>query len=153
MTLVIKFFHFVSQPITILSRICIILQYCLWDHFKELESMQLLRLMHLSKFVAEMLASFTLSLSALKAVELGDIRQLTPKRIMHFRLLFEALFEHPDKLVWNMFTRIAVTPDLEHLRSGIDFFIKRYVVGTNKAFSEKFRVAKKALDNVEGVLM
>nr|XP_016497732.1 PREDICTED: nucleolar MIF4G domain-containing protein 1-like [Nicotiana tabacum] len=36
------------------------LQYCLWDHFKELDSMQLIRSMHLSKFVAEMVASFNL---------------------------------------------------------------------------------------------
>ncbi|XP_057968487.1 uncharacterized protein LOC131157992 isoform X2 [Malania oleifera] len=129
------------------------LQYCLWDHFKELESMPLIRLMHLSRFVAEMLSSFTLSLSVLKTVELSDTGLLTPKRIMHFRLLFEALFEYPEKLVWNIFTRVAVIPELEDFRSGLEFFINRYVVGTNKAITEKFRVAKKALNNVEGVLM
>ncbi|KAG2689902.1 hypothetical protein I3760_09G162300 [Carya illinoinensis] len=129
------------------------LQFCLWDHFKELESMQHTRSLHLAKFVAEMLASFTLSLAVLKSVELGDIRQLTPRRIMHFRMLFEALFEYPDKLIWNIFTRVAVTPELESLRHGIEFFIKEYVVKTNKAITEKFRVVKRALNNAEGILM
>lgn len=115
--------------------------------------MQHTRSLHLAKFVAEMLASFTLSLAVLKSVELGDTRQLTPRRIMHFRMLFEALFEYPDKLIWNIFTRVAVTPELESLRHGIEFFIKEYVVKTNKAITEKFRVVKRALNNAEGILM
>ncbi|XP_015870472.1 uncharacterized protein LOC107407676 isoform X1 [Ziziphus jujuba] len=129
------------------------LQFCLWDHFKELESMELIRSMHLAKFVAEMVSSFTLSLAVLKAVDLNDIRQLTPKRIMHFRMLFEAIFEHRESLIWNIFTRVAVAPELESLRHGIEFFIKGYVVKTNNAVKEKFKVVKKALNNTEGVLM
>ncbi|KAE8699220.1 MIF4G domain and MA3 domain-containing protein isoform 1 [Hibiscus syriacus] len=129
------------------------LQYCLWDHFKELDSMPLLRSMHLAKFLAEMVASFTLSLAVLKTVEWSDPQMLSPKRIMHFRMLFEAIFEYPDKVMWNMFTRIAVTPELETLRQGMEFFIKEYVVKTNKKVNDKFKVAKKALKNTEGVLM
>ena len=115
--------------------------------------MELLRSMHLAKFIAEMLTSFTLSLSVLKTVDLSDSLQLTPRRIMHFRMLFEAIFEKPDKLVWNVFTRIAVAPELETLRNGILFFIREYVASTNQAAAKKFRVAKKALNNLEGVLM
>ncbi|KAE9605252.1 hypothetical protein Lal_00025084 [Lupinus albus] len=129
------------------------LQFCLWDHFKQLESMQLMRSMHLAKFVAEMLASFTLSLAVLKTLDLGDYSLLTPRRIMHFRMLFEAIFEYPDSVVWNIFTRAAVTPELESLREGIDFFVKEYILKTNKALTKKFKLAKKALNNVEGVLM
>ncbi|KAK7336279.1 hypothetical protein VNO77_16815 [Canavalia gladiata] len=129
------------------------LQFCLWDHFKELESMPLMRSMHLAKFVAEMVASFTLSLSVLKTVDLNDITLLTPRRIMHFRILFEDIFKHPENLVWNIFTRAAVTPELESLRQGIEFFIKEYIVKTNEALTQKFKLAKKALNNVEGVLM
>lgn len=129
------------------------LQFCIWDHFKELESMPLLRSMHLAKFIAEMVGSFTLSLAVLKSVELSDITQLTPKRIMHFRMLFEALFEYPDEVIWNSLTRVAVSPELETLRHGIEFFIREYVVKTNKAFANKFKISKKALNNTEGVLM
>ncbi|EOY10529.1 MIF4G domain and MA3 domain-containing protein isoform 1 [Theobroma cacao] len=129
------------------------LQFCLWDHFKELDSMPLIRSMHLAKFIAEMVASFTLSLAVLKTVEWSDPQMLSSKRVMHFRMLFEAIFEYPDKLIWNMFTRIAVTPELEPLRQGMEFFIKEYVVKTNKKVNNKFKVAKKALNNTEGVLM
>lgn len=129
------------------------LQFCIWDHFKELESMPLLRSMHLAKFIAEMVGSFTLSLAVLKSVELSDVTQLTPKRIMHFRMLFEALFEYPDEVLWNSLTRVAVSPELETLRHGIEFFIREYVVKTNKAFANKFKISKKALNNTEGVLM
>ncbi|XP_031094036.1 nucleolar MIF4G domain-containing protein 1-like isoform X2 [Ipomoea triloba] len=128
------------------------LQYCLWDHFKEVESMELMRSMHLSKFVAEMLASYTLSLSVLKVVDLGDVTQLTPKRIMHFRMLFEAIFEFPDKLVWNIFTRIAL-PEHESLCNGIVIFVREYVANGHKSLAGKFKIAKKAINNVEGVLM
>ncbi|KAF7801453.1 nucleolar MIF4G domain-containing protein 1-like [Senna tora] len=129
------------------------LQFCVWDHYKEIESMQLMRSMHLAKFVAEMVVSFTLSLAVLKTVELDDITQLTPKRIMHFRMLFESIFEYSDSQVWNIFTRVAVTPELESLRQGIELFIKEHIVKVNKAFIPKFKLAKKALRNLEGVLM
>ncbi|KNA11125.1 hypothetical protein SOVF_138080 [Spinacia oleracea] len=129
------------------------LQYCLWDHLKELESMPLMRSMHLAKFEAEMFASFTLSLAALKVVDLIDATQLSAKRIMHFRMLFEALFEYPDNVVWNVFTRVTITPELEELRNGLEFFIREYVVTSNKNATKRLKLIKKALNNAEGVLM
>ena len=115
--------------------------------------MQLIRSMNLARLVAELVASFTLSIAVLKSVDLNDIRQLTPKRIMHFRMLFEAMFEYSNKVVWNVFTRVAVAPELEILRQGIEFFMKEYLVKVNKAASEKFKIVRKALNNAEGILM
>ncbi|KAH0450269.1 hypothetical protein IEQ34_020961 [Dendrobium chrysotoxum] len=131
------------------------LQYCIWDHLKEIDSMELIRLMNLARFISEMLSSFSLSLSLLKTVNLMDPLQLTPKRIMHFRILFEALFENTDALIWNVFTRVAAAHELESLRNSLLFFIKQYVVTANseKTLSQKFRIAKKALDNAAGVLI
>ncbi|KAL9252476.1 Nucleolar MIF4G domain-containing protein [Drosera capensis] len=129
------------------------LQFCLWDHFKELESIPLVRSMHLANFVAEMISSFTLSLAALKTVDLSDAKLLTPKRVMHFRMLFENILELPENLVWNIFTRIAVAPELEDLRTGIEFFIRTYVVTANTSAGSRFKLAKKALNNGEGILM
>ncbi|RYR53920.1 hypothetical protein Ahy_A06g029154 isoform F [Arachis hypogaea] len=129
------------------------LQFCIWDHFKELDSMQLMRSMHLAKFVVEMVSSFTLSLAVLKTVELSDLNLLSPRRVMHFRMLFEAIFEYPDSTVWNVFTRVAVAPELEGLRQGIEFFGKEYIVKFNKDLNQKFKLVKRALNNVEGVLM
>ncbi|XP_073035000.1 uncharacterized protein [Primulina eburnea] len=129
------------------------LQYCLWDHFKELDSMPLIRSMHLAKFVAEMVGCFSLSLAVLKAVELNDAIHPTPKRIMHFRVLFEAILEFPDKLIWNVFTRITTIPEYESLRNGIEFFITKYVLSSQSSLTKKFKIARKALLNIEGVVM
>ncbi|KAK9170183.1 hypothetical protein Syun_002323 [Stephania yunnanensis] len=129
-------------------------KYCLWDHFKELDQMELIKSMNLARFTAEMLSSFSLSLGVLKTIELSEYRLFTPKRLLHFRMLFEAIFEHPDSTVWNIFTRIAVTPEFETLRDDILFFVEQYVVNTSKAaMAEKFKIAKKALNNAAGVLM
>ncbi|CAL9198546.1 unnamed protein product [Musa hybrid cultivar] len=131
------------------------LQYCLWDHFKELESMELNRSMNLARFIAEMLSSFSLSLAILKTVDLTNPMNLTPKRVMHFRMLFEAVFNNSDALVWNIFTRIGAIPELEELRNCLVYFIKQYVVAVSseKSVAGKFKIAKKALNNVAGVLM
>ncbi|XP_068635557.1 uncharacterized protein [Aristolochia californica] len=129
------------------------LQYCLWDHFKDLESMELRRLMNLARFMTEMLASYSLSLAVLKAVDLSDPTQLSLNKIMHFRMLFEFIFEKPDPLVWNIFSRIAATPELEPLRMSLEFFIKHYVVDANKTLAGKFKLTKKAMANIAGVLM
>ncbi|CAH1445456.1 unnamed protein product [Lactuca virosa] len=56
------------------------LQYCVWDHYGELESMQLMRSMHLAKFIAEMVSNFTLSLAVLKKADLHDTTQLSCKK-------------------------------------------------------------------------
>ncbi|KAF7135056.1 hypothetical protein RHSIM_Rhsim08G0079300 [Rhododendron simsii] len=127
--------------------------YCLWDHFKELESMELKRSMRLSKFAADMFVSFTLSLAVLKAVDFTDTTQMIPKRIKHFQMLFEAIFEHPDSLVWNVFTRIAANPECESLRQGIEFFINKYVVSSRNSLANKSKIVKKALASVDGALM
>lgn len=131
------------------------LQYCIWDHYKELDTMELSRSMNLAKFVAEMLTSFSLSLALLKTIDLMDPTQLTPRRIMHFRMLMEAIFDNSDALVWNIFTRVAVVPELEMLKTGLLFFMKQYVVPANKGKNAdgKYNIAKKALQNVAGILM
>lgn len=115
--------------------------------------MDLRRSLHLARFIAEILASFSLSISFLKHIDLTDPKQSTPKRIMHFRMLFEALFEYPDNLIWNIFTRIAVALELENFRDSLEFFIKEYVVEANNTLANKFKVVKKAFRNVEGILM
>lgn len=109
--------------------------------------------MHLAKFVAEMIACFNLSLGVLKPIDFSNRIMLTNKRTVHFRMLFEYVFEYPDNLVSKIFDRIAVNPDLEILRDGIMFFMKEHVVRTKKEFAGKFKIAKRALKYVQPVLM
>ncbi|KAK1431274.1 hypothetical protein QVD17_07730 [Tagetes erecta] len=133
------------------------LQYCIWDHYTELESSQhgqesidLMRSNHLAKFVAEMVSSFTLSISVLKKADLHDTTKLTSRKIMHFKMFFEAVFEYADNLVWNIFKRLAASQQVNNtLTTGIKFFIERYVIGKQKHFAGKYKIAKKALKSVE----
>ncbi|KAJ1261599.1 hypothetical protein BS78_09G042500 [Paspalum vaginatum] len=131
------------------------LQYCIWDHFKELDSMESSRSMNLAKLVAAVVSNFTLSLATLKVVNLANPVEMTPARISHFQMLFETLLQKDDALVWNVFTRIAGLPEVEILRDGIVLFIKQHVLAedTGKDLVSKFKIAKKALDNTAGVLM
>ncbi|KAM7274386.1 hypothetical protein ACFE04_029050 [Oxalis oulophora] len=116
--------------------------------------MPLLKSMHLAKFVAEMVSSFTLSLAVLKTFDWNDPRQLTPKKIIYLQMLFESIFfEYCDKVVWNIFTRVAITPELETLRDCMELFIKEHVLKSSKNMDKKFKLVRKALGNVEGVLM
>ncbi|XP_044318576.1 nucleolar MIF4G domain-containing protein 1 isoform X1 [Triticum aestivum] len=131
------------------------LQYCIWDRFKELDEMELSRSMNLAKLVAEMLANFSLSLATLKVVNLANPVEMTPKKTMHFRMMFETLMQKEDSLMWNVFTRIAGNPELELLRDGIVMFVRQHVIAKDagKELAGKFKIAKKALDNSAGVLM
>ncbi|XP_057842704.2 uncharacterized protein LOC131052122 [Cryptomeria japonica] len=142
------------------------LQYCLWDQFKQLDSMELRRLANLARFLADLIGSFSLSLSVLKAIDFTDCAMLTSKVIVHFRILFETLFtEFSDNVIWNIFTRIASFPELENLRNGLELFIYQHVnknalteeqLGPPESGSlivSKCKVAKKALTNVAGILM
>ncbi|KMZ76084.1 hypothetical protein ZOSMA_107G00820 [Zostera marina] len=136
------------------------LQYCLWDHFKELDTMELRRSMNLAKFVSEMLCSFTMSISILKTVDFTDPKKLTPRWIVHFRMLFEMIFEKTDANVWNVFSRVATIPEQEVLSQNFEFFIKKFVISNNSSSSEikkslagKFKITMKALHNTSGVLM
>lgn len=116
--------------------------------------------MNLAKFVSEMLCSFTMSISILKTVDFTDPKKLTPRWIVHFRMLFEMIFEKTDANVWNVFSRVATIPEQEVLSQNFEFFIKKFVISNNSSSSEikkslagKFKITMKALHNTSGVLM
>ncbi|XP_076954646.1 uncharacterized protein LOC143629188 [Bidens hawaiensis] len=125
------------------------LQYCIWDQYTELESMEEMRSTHLVKFVAEMVSSFTHTLAVLKKADLHDTTKLGTRKIEHFKKFFETVFVYADNLVWNTFKRIGGSPQYESVRSGIEFFIERYVIGNEKQHIGKYKIAKKALKSVE----
>ncbi|MFS8005500.1 hypothetical protein Hanom_Chr13g01238051 [Helianthus anomalus] len=46
-----------------------------------------------------MVSGFTLSLALLKKADLHDTRILLPSKQRHFKMFFEAVFEHADDVV------------------------------------------------------
>lgn len=141
------------------------MQYCLWDQFKQLESMEIRRISNLARLVAELIGSFALSMTILKVVDFADVRTLTSKRVVHFGIMFRVLLtEYPENVVWAAFSRIAAAPELSSFRDGLTVFLHQHVRrlgesgGTQDAtaaslLSKRCRLAKKALSNVAGVLL
>ncbi|KAG6546424.1 hypothetical protein Mapa_011972 [Marchantia paleacea] len=138
------------------------MQYCLWDHFKQLDSMELRRSANLARFLGHMISSGSLSLSVLKAVDFADPRVMTPKVVMHFRIFLESLLtEYTDEKVWNSFSRIAPSPKFQELRDGLVLFFHQYMKsarvqekeGSAGLLASRLKLAKKALKNVAGVLL
>eukprot|EP00897_Mesotaenium_endlicherianum_P004873 jgi/Mesen1/4413/ME000225S03400 len=142
------------------------LQYCIWDHFKELPAMELRRSVNLGRMVAHIIGSFALPLSVLKAVEFNDPRAMTPKVVFHFRVLLESLLtEFDDKVVWAAFSRIAAAQSLTPFRDGLSVFVHQHVQvhalqsltseGADSAalLLKRCKLAKKALSNVSGTMI
>ncbi|XP_002980767.2 nucleolar MIF4G domain-containing protein 1 [Selaginella moellendorffii] len=125
------------------------LQYCVWDQFKELASMEARRSINLAKFLAFLVGSSALSLTALKAVDFGDSRTMTARVVVHFRAFFEALLtDKDDTFVSTAFSRIARAPELSALQAGVAVFLRRYVKPTGGALLQrKCLIARKALSS------
>ena len=108
--------------------------------------------MHHANFVVEMVASFTLSLAVLRWQHQAAHAIWGP-------------FWVSDKLIWNIFTRVSSPLSLKVLDMVLKFSsrsINYYVLKSNKAITENFKVVKKApffrdvkkaLDNAEWVLL
>ncbi|KAL2620402.1 hypothetical protein R1flu_000607 [Riccia fluitans] len=136
-------------------------QYCVWDHFKQLDTMELRRNANLARFLAHLISSGALSLSVLKAVDFADPRVMTPKVVIHFRILLESLLtEYSDDEVWSSFSRLAASDKFQELRDGIVLFFHQYMKsprveedGSAGLLAIRIKLAKKALKKVAGVLL
>jgi hypothetical protein len=105
----------------------------------------------------------------LKAVDFSDARVMTSKVVLHFRVLIECLLmENSDEVVWAVFSRIAVPPELGVLRDSLALFIhqnllkhpaenaksdiKKVNLEKLSLLAKRCKLAKKALVNVSGEL-
>eukprot|EP00250_Pteridium_aquilinum_P008362 c17886_g1_i3 orf=144-2522(+) len=105
------------------------LQYCLWDHFKQLSSMETRRLANLAHLLADLIAKFSLSLSVLKVVEFADTKTMTPKAVLFFRIFLRVLLTgFSDEIVLNAFMRIASSQELEDLRIKLSVFLHQHLI-------------------------
>lgn len=140
--------------------LCECWQYCLWDHFKQLDTMELRRSANLARFLAHMISSGALSLSVLKAVDFADPRLMTAKVVMHFRIFLESLItEYSGEVVSNSFSRIAGSDKFQELRDGVILFFHQYMKsprvegkeGSAGLLTKRIKLAKKALKNSTGL--
>ena len=116
--------------------------------------MEVGRSLNLARLTAEMLMSFALSLAVLKVIDFGAATRMSVRRVMHFKVMFEELMAAEERILWNVFTRVAGSVELEELRNGVEFFVSHHVIGSSSSadLQEKLDNVRKAMRNVEGVL-
>ena len=91
--------------------------------------METRRIMNLAHLLADLVANFVVSLSLLKVVEFSDMRAMTPKVILHFRIFFKVLLtKYDNEVVLSAFKRIASSLELEGMRVKLSVFLHHHVV-------------------------
>ena len=103
------------------------LQYCLWDHFKEVVGMDVRRMTNLARLTASSISSLALPLTMLKAVDFAEV--LSAREVLFWRLFFENCLGgcKTDADVASIFARIASQQQLGSLKIALGAFLKRTV--------------------------
>lgn len=103
------------------------LQYCLWDHFKEVPGMDVRRMTNLARLTAAAIASFTLPATILKAVDFAEV--LSARETLFWRLFFEHCFAgcKTDADVATIFAKIGTQQQLGTLKIALGAFLMRSV--------------------------
>ncbi|KAK3264051.1 hypothetical protein CYMTET_27182 [Cymbomonas tetramitiformis] len=99
-------------------------QYAAWDHFKQLDDMEVRRLTNLARLLAGLVLEFSLSLAVLKVV---DFSRLSSKQIFFYRIFFEQILLADEELLTRVLQRIASAGNLAPLRDGIQLFLQTAV--------------------------
>ncbi|KAG0629231.1 hypothetical protein M758_1G087200 [Ceratodon purpureus] len=130
-------------------------QYCLWDHLKQLETMETRRSMNLARLTASLVGGFSISLSVVKVIDFIDMQKLTPKVLLHCRIMFEYLLsKFSNEILWSVFSRIASTAELAGFRDGLSLYLNQRFSKQVKNSEDvdllvkRCKLARKALANV-----
>eukprot|EP00232_Nephroselmis_pyriformis_P028278 CAMPEP_0182860634 /NCGR_PEP_ID=MMETSP0034_2-20130328/5026_1 /TAXON_ID=156128 /ORGANISM="Nephroselmis pyriformis, Strain CCMP717" /LENGTH=210 /DNA_ID=CAMNT_0024992455 /DNA_START=348 /DNA_END=980 /DNA_ORIENTATION=- len=131
------------------------LQYCMWDHFREVPSMDARKVNNLAKCLAACICSFSLSLAVLKAVEWEGAARGTmdDRTIFCFRIAFEAILLQPEeRQVADVFHRMSGMKDQQKCKDGIMMFLHAHCTGgvlgkgvDVKQLRARVRVAERAI--------
>ncbi|PSC75596.1 nucleolar MIF4G domain-containing 1 [Micractinium conductrix] len=103
------------------------LQFCMWDHLKDLEGLEVRRLTNLARLLASVLASGALPSTMLKVVDFSAA--LTAREVMFWRICFQHLLatcKTADDCTL-LFRRIAAVKELKSLRLALAAFFRRSV--------------------------
>ncbi|CAL8471329.1 g10871 [Coccomyxa elongata] len=101
----------------------ITLQFCLWDHFKQLDEGDVWRLANLARLTSMLIASKALPISVVKVVDFTDA--MTARQLLFWRALFEELLVSckSTAATGELFAKLGGT-GLASLRSGLTIFLR-----------------------------
>ncbi|RDD36878.1 Nucleolar MIF4G domain-containing protein 1 [Trichoplax sp. H2] len=101
-------------------------QYSIWDRLKRLEDLSKIQRLTFSKLLANLFLSNSLSLSALKIVNFGELNETSIK--FYRSLLLQLLLDKSEKSCRSIFGRVGNLSHLSDLREGLLIFLKHYVL-------------------------
>jgi nucleolar MIF4G domain-containing protein 1 len=114
----------------VLSRLCqlakghrVTLQYCLWDHIKDINGMNARKISIFSKLCAYTVISKTLPLSSvIKVVSFSD---LSAKELLIWRVFFKTLLEDidSDDALRSVLSKLAEQKDMASLKKHVRMFL------------------------------
>ena len=114
----------------VLNRLCqlakghrVTLQYCLWDHIKDINRMNARKISIFSKLCAYIVMSKTLPLSSvIKVVSFSD---LSAKELLVWRVFFKALLEDisSDDVLRSVLSKLAEQKDMTSLKKQVRVFL------------------------------
>ncbi|BDA46714.1 Suppressor of glycerol defect protein 1 [Coccomyxa sp. Obi] len=101
----------------------ITLQFCLWDHFKQLDEGDVRRLANLARLTSMLIASKALPLSVVKVVDFTEA--MTARQLLFWRALFEELLVSCKSTAASgeLFAKLGGN-GLASLRSGLTIFLR-----------------------------
>eukprot|EP00887_Chlorella_sp_A99_P005712 scaffold1.g5712.t1 len=106
------------------------LQYCLWDHLKQLPGMETRRLTHLARLAAAVVAGRGLPAASLKGADwAAGGAGMAPRQLLFWRVFFQHLLAgcKSGEDAAAIFARLAAQPALGTLRSSLRAFLQRSV--------------------------
>lgn len=126
-----------------------LLQFALWDKFKEMESLKPREAANLAKFVTHLIGENSLNLSVFKNISFMEV---DGQMISFIRQILIALLLHPAGAdsVERIFSELSASPKLRILRQSLRIFILKFLSAKkNKENADHLMLSKRIQDVTE----
>ncbi|XP_042882269.1 nucleolar MIF4G domain-containing protein 1 homolog [Penaeus japonicus] len=136
-----------------------LVQFALWDKFKELEDLKQREIANLAKFLSHLIGEDAVNLSVLKTISFMEVEGQT---VSFLRQLLISLLLHPAgaNTVENIFSQLSLSPKLRLLRQSLRIFIIKFLSSKKQSedpnhqlLSRRIEMATEILNKGGGVLL
>ncbi|XP_063602270.1 nucleolar MIF4G domain-containing protein 1 homolog [Penaeus indicus] len=136
-----------------------LIQFALWDKFKELEDLKQREIANLAKFLSHLIGEDAVNLSILKTISFMEVEGQT---VSFLRQLLISLLLHPAgaDTVDKIFSQLSLSPKLRLLRQSLRIFILKFLSSKKQSedpnhqlLSRRIEMATEILNKGGGVLL
>lgn len=136
-----------------------LIQFALWDKFKELEDLKQREIANLAKFLSHLIGEDAVNLSILKTISFMEVEGQT---VSFLRQLLISLLLHPAgaDTVDKIFSQLSLSPKLRLLRQSLRIFIFKFLSSKKQSddpnhqlLSRRIEMATEILNKGGGALL